>query len=223
MRFSNASGNVLFLILVAVVLFAALSYAVTQSSRGTGSVSKETAQIHASQITQYPTLLKQEILRMNVKGSTLTDIRFAYNNIPAPANQFDWQNQMGYWNNDPENEIFNPAGGGVFFQIPDPKWCLDNQCSYTPFEGLWNFAVSGNTISGKKMLGVGTANADTIAILGPLPLETCNAINEGLGLGKPPQQDNNGTETYEAYPGEEVFCMELGAGVYWYLHTLIAY
>ncbi len=65
----NTSGNVLFLILIAVVLFAALSYAVTQSTRGGGqNISDEQVRLGASAITQYVSLLRTEVQRLRVSN-----------------------------------------------------------------------------------------------------------------------------------------------------------
>lgn len=92
----RSSGNVLFLILIAVVLFAALSYAVTQSFRGGGSVDREALRIEAAQLVQYFSSIKHAIDRMKlVSGCSDTDITF----YGTPAK--------------PECGIFDPAGGNI--------------------------------------------------------------------------------------------------------------
>lgn len=71
----NQNGNVLFLILIAVALFAALSYAVTQSSRGGGNADKETLQLKATEILQYGALLKATTDKLRlINGCDLTEL-----------------------------------------------------------------------------------------------------------------------------------------------------
>ncbi len=71
---NGESGNVLFLILIAVALFAALSYAVTQSSRsGGGDAASETNLINSSTITQYPAGIRTALVRMIVSSGVTAD------------------------------------------------------------------------------------------------------------------------------------------------------
>src|SRR5690606_2698113 len=78
MRREAESGNVLFLILIAVALFAALSYAVTQSTRsGGGDASGETNLISSAQVTQYPASVRTSLVRMIIGGKSIdTPITF---------------------------------------------------------------------------------------------------------------------------------------------------
>lgn len=74
---SHQQGNVLFLILIAVVLFAALSYAVTQSSRGGGNSDKERDALIASQLVQAVANMRVAVQRMSLtKGISPADIVF---------------------------------------------------------------------------------------------------------------------------------------------------
>lgn len=70
----SENGNVLFLIMIAVALFAALSYAVTSSTRTSpASVSKEQAQLIASDLMQYASLMTSGIMRMRASGFQIWD------------------------------------------------------------------------------------------------------------------------------------------------------
>ncbi len=71
-------GNVLFLILIAVALFAALSYAVTQSTRGGGGdSSSEADSIMAARILEYGAYVKAELDRaFIIKGIDVSEIDF---------------------------------------------------------------------------------------------------------------------------------------------------
>lgn len=73
----DQKGNALFLILIAVALFAALSYAITSTSRGGDGISREQSLIEATKLVDYANLLSNTIMRMRtVSGCSKTEINF---------------------------------------------------------------------------------------------------------------------------------------------------
>ncbi|MGB1077256.1 MAG: hypothetical protein ACPG05_03035 [Bdellovibrionales bacterium] len=206
------NGNVLFLILIAVVLFAALSYAVTQSTRGGGDTDSENVAIMASQATQYASRVKTAAMRMMLIGGTdLTTINFTDVPNGRAGLQFD-RCTSGV------NCVFADEGGGIEY-IPLPPIDLTNRD--------WQVAESIALVS---VSGVGTAAPDDILYAQEISLEACEAFNKGLGLPATPVQNTTelaipGPDTIDAYPGEEFGCIENGApstGTYWYYHVLVA-
>lgn len=105
------SGNVLFLILIAVVLFAALSYAVTQSSRGGGNANSETTKLKIAEMMNYVTSLRTALLRMSVKG--VDDSEFCFD---APQWGHTGYNFAACADN--ANNVFHSSGGGVGWKEP---------------------------------------------------------------------------------------------------------
>ena len=70
-------GTALFLILVAVVLFAALTYAVTQSSNGNAvSMSREVADNKATELVSYANLIRDAINRLLLRGCDERQVSF---------------------------------------------------------------------------------------------------------------------------------------------------
>lgn len=176
---NNQNGNILFLILIAVVLFAALSYAVTQSSRGSSNADKETLKLVASEMLQDASLMSQAVQRlMLIKGCSDTEISV----------QYDWDGDGTLENNGDDNNnssapadrtchIFFPEGAGMPWKTK-PGGLLDSDI-------LESYRLEGNTLingfgddtKSELIYTLIMDNTDKIQNL-------CDTINEMTGLPK---------------------------------------
>ena len=120
--YKNQSGNVLFLILIAVALFAALSYAVTQSTRGGGNANDEVSQIDRAQIFQFAGYVKIAVDRMRVINSCADE------DISAHADFWGHTNYQHTPTVSDDCKIYHPDGGAVSYQAPKEEW-LDQNAS----------------------------------------------------------------------------------------------
>lgn len=169
-------GNVLFLILIAVALFAALSYAVTQSTRsGGGDAGRETSLVNSAAITQYPASIKTSIVRMIVSnGVTVDNLTFDdpslfTANLTTPALQ--------------AANVFHPSGGGAnYSQAPNAVMAnnLPGTWVFNAQNRVWN--IGTDTTS--------TAGVDIVAILPSVTQAICERIHSQLGLGAVPTLSN---------------------------------
>lgn len=185
MNKSSQSGNALFLILIAVALFAALSYAVTQSGRGGGDIDREQLMLKASNVLNYAATLRHNALRMQVLGTSPADMVFT-----ASGSHLNNPCTSG------ENCLFAPEGGGAVALSPDPEICEAGQtCEWGIDTIADNWALEG----------VGTAAPD-IALWLRVTEEFCLAFNDTLKLGRSIADDTVGADGINSgYPGETAF------------------
>ncbi len=109
MNSRSQSGNVLFLILIAVALFAALSYAITNSTRNSSSTSGEGVALQVSSALQQFTGWASAIQKMNLINNCADDEVSVAN--PQLSNIYG----LAAGKRNParaECKMFDPAGGG---------------------------------------------------------------------------------------------------------------
>jgi len=177
----NISGNVLFLILIAVALFAALSYAVTSSSRvGGAGVTKENNRISGAEVIQYATQLEQTVTRLRViNNCSVTQLSFER----AP---FDGSDTLYLNSNAPGDfgcHIFHPAGGAQPYRDMSPSsWRGDGQL----------FTIH-NRIDGVGCDQAADSGCYELLFLIELEEEICLEINKRLNMlnsdGSLPEDD----------------------------------
>ena len=165
-------GNVLFLILIAVALFAALSYAVTQSTRsGAGSTERETSLLNSASLTQYPTALRTAVVRMILNGADIDDIGF-----DAPS---------GFGSQSAQFLVFHPDGGGAVYQQASPDAMSSNAAANWAYNGNFEIPEVGQAGAGGNEL-----TAFLVGVTQPI----CKKVNEELG------NVVSGTPTYPGIP-----------------------
>lgn len=179
----SESGNVLFLILIAVALFAALSYVVTQSTRsGGGSTEREKNILSSAQMTQYPTALRTSIIRMILGGVGVEDIVFN-----SPSN-FDTGISVN-------TLVFHPQGGGASFQEA-PADLGATSGGGGPLTWYFNptFRIAG--------IGIDTpvSGNDLIAFLPGVSAGICRQANQELGVVLPTTCATSSTDLTNGVP-----------------------
>ncbi len=187
----DQSGNVLFYILIAVALLAALSYTVAQTNRGGAqSVSREKSAIIASEIIEYSQIVGNAVSQLRLRGVKDTEISFE-NDVVA-----------GYENVnclDDSCKVFALNGGGISYLSPKKEW-LDDKYSAEPRYGELYFNGSAMGLS------KGSDDKDDLIMFVPyLKKSICVAINKALNIhldsDVTPSEKNGPFETSAKFKG----------------------
>ncbi len=165
-------GNILFLILLAIILFVALSYAVTSGMRGGGNdASGESAKSRAASVLQWLSMLENTVGRMTLSGG-VSD--YGINFFKAGVS-----NYAIYGGNDNSNcttancRVFDPAGGGMG--------------SLT--DGLYKragAAVDKPYIEYRPLANLGTGENELLIELLGVDWNVCQEINAAMGITSMP-------------------------------------
>lgn len=169
MKTKTQNGNVLFYILIAIVLFSALGFAVSSSMRGGGNMlTDEMLELQANEILSYAGKMKETVQSLQlINDCSDTDISFEstewghtdYDNGSAPD----------------ECKVFDPNGGRLRWSSPDD--------SITTSE--WEYW------SNVRIAGVGNSDndadsVDLIMVLPDLSQDMCNTLNQKINGANAP-------------------------------------
>ncbi len=166
------SGNVLFMILIAVILFAALSYAVSNSSRtGTNTLDKDILKADATEIINHFSAIQAATTRLIARGCDLSQISFEE---PRDGNQFN--------PSAPSNKschVFRPEGGGVPPKYLKEEWLSTDIASASGND--YYYVTGSDSITDIGTTCTTASCADLIVNIWDLTKELCEVLNELSG------------------------------------------
>ncbi len=183
----NNRGNILFLILLAIVLFVALSYVIMNQREQVGSgMSKEAADAAAGNILSWFSTVDVAVQRlMVVKGYAYYQIDF------YDPNNYNYDGSHRYVDNSdcnvPDCAVFDKNGGGV------PS---NDFRSYAPPTAVaaqpYHVAPGAREYVAKAIQDVGTPLPDAVIELALVKREICVAVNRKVGLADCPSTSGSG-------------------------------
>ncbi len=164
MIIQNNKGNVLFIILIAVALFAALSYVVSSSFRGgTSGITDEKARVAAGELLRKMDEISQGFhFLWTQRECSMDDISFQH---PATAPH--------------DCDIFHPDGASISY----PDNLLDYQDNPQSLAGVFRFVNPAYWVSGAQapnyyVVGLGTTAQELMMRLLYVKKEICENINK---------------------------------------------
>ena len=196
MNLKSEQGNVLVYILIAVALFAALGFAVSNMMRSSGgSIAGEKAIISVSEVFDYAKSMRESVQFLRIsKGCDETQISFERQPFDGTDTDYVNTNAPG----DFSCHIFHPNGAGMaYYAGPEDASAAD-----WIFTGTNDGENIGNECSNDRCV-------DLMAILPGFSQSMCKAVNKKLGIAKESdyltQEDNffevdpfQGSYSYEA-------------------------
>ena len=174
-------GNALFLILIAVALFAALSYAITNSGRGGGGTDREQVALAASQMVQYAGQVATAVTRLRITGGC-SDSQISFHYDRNGDGSLDTTGDDAAFYNPASGTdcyIFHPDGAGLTYQ-PPPESLMIPAADRVGGEGEYVFTGGLSFFGIGSMCQNSTECTDLAFTLGGLTLEACQAINRQL-------------------------------------------
>ena len=182
---SNTSqkGSALFMILIGVVLFAALSYSVAQMMRGGNPmiITEEKARLYGGEILNYARAMRQSTQNTRISGGCSTT-----------GISFENAQLVGYEHSPVVTDackIFHEDGGAINYLPPGKEW-LDMNLSPAPaLRGQWMFPanICVPTI-GSAVANCESGSTDDEALMAWLPYvrkEVCSQLNTLLAIDNP--------------------------------------
>lgn len=173
---ASERGNAIIFILIAIALFAALSYTFMRSSqKGQGNLTAGQAKLAAQEILSYGVNVQRAVEKLLARGCSETQISF--------ENIYDYNSDHVNPNAPPSKEchVFDPAGGGV-----------------TPLEDRWSgdifYFTGSDAISGVGTTCTQASCAELSMNLWSIPQNLCDELNRQAG------------NTYSSLPSNAGLC-----------------
>lgn len=181
-RHRNAqAGNVLVIILIAVALFAALSFVTSTMMRGGARVGTEKAGIYVSEILTYARSVNEAVRFMRVSNECADDA-LSFERSPFDGTDVDYENVSAP--TDFSCHVFHSRGGGVASNAMHPE-IFDAAYSSDADYGQW--VISGSS----KILGLGSdSRGELILVLPYLKKPICDILAKRIGQTLPVPVDN---------------------------------
>ena len=162
------SGNVLIVILLAIVLIGALTAAIQGTSQQSAHIDNETLMLRASEVQRYASELERGITYIMQNGFSESDIRFSH-----PDAHSDYGDLSA--DTDKSDQMFSREGGAAQYR-PPPDGVNDGSA--------WEFY--GHT----ALPDVGSDAAELVAVLPNITQEFCEKINSLSGYDSTQPEDS---------------------------------